>query len=154
MGLRIRHLFVRRSAFISATPERVWQEFETSDRIAAWLDQGHVLESLQAGLGGQVEMSVEIDGSRRAFGGPIVVYEPAREMSIAMRWYEPWGPAYATAVPSYWTFLLTPLYTGTLVEIFHHGFELTGDDAGDNLEGYEEGWDVKHLKALRAIVEA
>ena len=154
MGLEIGHLAVRRSAFIRATPERVWQEFETSERVAAWLNQGHTLDAFHPGLGGQVDMSVEIDGDRRAFGGPILVYERTREMSLSTRWYEPWGPAYATGVPSYWTFRLTPLYSGTLVEIFHHGFELTGDDAGDNLEGYEEGWDVKHLKALRAIVEA
>jgi hypothetical protein len=40
-----------------------------------------------------------------------------------------------------------------MVKIFYHGFERLGADAADSLEGYEEGWDVKHLKALRAIVE-
>ena len=38
-------------------------------------------------------------------------------------------------------------------EIFHHGFERLGADAADNLEGYEEGWDIRHLKTLRSIVE-
>ena len=28
-----------------------------------------------------------------------------------------------------------------------------GAEAADNLQGYEQGWDVKHLVALRAIVE-
>jgi hypothetical protein len=56
-------------------------------------------------------------------------------------------------VPTLWTIRLTPIYDATLVEIFHHGFERLGVDAADNLEGYESGWDVKHLKALRAIVE-
>jgi hypothetical protein len=55
--------------------------------------------------------------------------------------------------PTIRTFRLTPLYAGTLVEIFHHGFELAGEAAADALEGYEEGWDSKHLRALRAIVE-
>ena len=40
-----------------------------------------------------------------------------------------------------------------MVELFHHGFERLGADAADNLEAYESGWDVKHLKALRASVE-
>ena len=56
-------------------------------------------------------------------------------------------------VPTFMTIRLTPLYDATLVEIFHHGFERLGIDAADNLQGYEEGWDIKHLKALRAIVE-
>ena len=33
------------------------------------------------------------------------------------------------------------------------GFELAGDAAADSLEGYEQGWDTKHLLALRGIVE-
>ncbi len=39
-----------------------------------------------------------------------------------------------------------------MVELFHHGFERLGAEAADNLQGYEEGWDIKHLKALRSIV--
>ena len=42
----------------------------------------------------------------------------------------------------------------TQVEIFHHGFERLGVEAADNLQGYEEGWDIKHLKALRGLIEA
>ena len=45
------------------------------------------------------------------------------------------------------------LNEATMVELFHHGFERLGAEAADNLQGYEEGWDVKHLKALRSIVE-
>ena len=56
-------------------------------------------------------------------------------------------------MPTLWTISLTPLYDGTQVELFHHGFERMGTEAGDLLEGFEEGWDVKHLKALREIVE-
>ena len=55
--------------------------------------------------------------------------------------------------PAIWTIRLTPLYEGTMVEIFHHGFERLGPEAADNLQGYEDGWDIKHLKTLRAIVE-
>ena len=84
----------------------------------------------------------------------LAVFDAPHEMSLELRWAEPWEAAYSKPIPSYWTFRLTRLYSGTLVEIFHHGFELTGPEAADNLAGYEEGWDVKHLKALRAIVEA
>jgi hypothetical protein len=63
------------------------------------------------------------------------------------------GAPLTGAAPTFMTIRLTGLYDATLVEIFHHGFERLGTEAADNLQGYEEGWDVKHLKALRAIVE-
>lgn len=154
MGLQIGLLAVRRSIFIQASPERVWREFETAERISAWLDRGHKLHSVEPREGGLVEMSVEIDGKRRYYGGTIIVYDARREMSFESVWKEPWEAAYSAAIPNYWTFRLTPVYGGTLVELFVHGYELTGANAADNLEGYEEGWDIKHLKALRGIVEA
>ena len=153
MGIEISLLNVRRSILIQATPERVWREFQSFDSIGAWFGRGHQLHTFEPRLNGHVEMSVEIDGKRRHFGGPIIVYAKALEMSIETTWKEPWEATYASATPNYWTFRLTPLYGGTLVELYHHGFELTGADAADNLEGYEEGWDVKHLKALRGIIE-
>lgn len=149
MGIAIGPLNVRRSMLIQAPPGRVWQEFESFERIAAWFGRGHELHRFEAKLGGEVEMSVEIGGERRHFGGPVVVFEREREVTLESNWREP----HAWPVPTFFTFRLTPLYDGTLVEIFHHGFERLGADAADNLEGYEEGWDVKHLTALRAIVE-
>ena len=62
MGLRISLLNVRRSILIQASPTRVWQEFESFERIAAWLGHGHQLHVFEPRLGGQVDMSVEIDG--------------------------------------------------------------------------------------------
>ena len=52
-----------------------------------------------------------------------------------------------------WTIRLIAVYDGTMVEILHHGFERLGLAGGAELEGYEDGWDNKHLKALRAVVE-
>ena len=149
MGLRIGTLNVRRSILIQAPPERVWQEFESFDRIAAWFGIGHELHRFENKLGGQVDLSVRIDGEQRHFGGSVVVYEHAREVSFESNW----RGAHAWPVPTFFTLRLTPLYDGTLVEIFHHGFERLGADAADDLQGYEDGWDVKHLKALRGIVE-
>lgn len=147
--MQIGPLNVRRSIFIQAAPVRVWQEFETSERISAWLGLGHTLHLVEPRPGGSVEMSVEIDGERRPFGGPILIFDPGREMTFEINWRAP----HNWPVPTLWTIRLTPLYDGTLVELFHHGFERLGPDAADTLEAYEEGWDVKHLKALRSIIE-
>ena len=149
MGIIISSLNVRRSILIQAPPERVWQEFESFDRFAAWFGQGHELHKFEPKLGAQVEMSVEIDGERRHYGGPVVVLEREREVTFESNW----GGPDAWPVPTFFTIRLTPLYEGTMVELFHHGFERLGADAADNLQGYEDGWDVKHLKTLRAIVE-
>jgi uncharacterized protein YndB with AHSA1/START domain len=148
---RIGLLNVRRSILIQATPARVWQEFESFERISAWLSRGHTIHVFEPQLGGTVDMSVEIDGKRQHYGGPILVWEPGHELTFESNWEK--GPR-TWPVPTLWTIRLTPLYDGTLVELFHHGFERLGAAAADNLQGYEEGWDVKHLKALRAIVEA
>ncbi len=149
MGMEIGLLNVRRSILIEASPERVWQEFGSFERIAAWLGRGHELHVFEPTLNGRVDMSVEIDGKRRHYGGQVLVYDPAREVSFESNWEAP----HAWPVPTLWTIRLTPLYDATLVEIFHHGFERLGADAADSLQGYEEGWDVRHLKALRSIVE-
>jgi len=150
MGIRIGMLHVRRSIYIDAAPARVWQEFESFERITAWLGLGHRLHAFEPRVGGAVDMSVEIDGVRRHFGGLVLIFDAGSELSFESNWQPPldWP------VPTLWTIRLTPLYDGTLAEIFHHGFERLGAAAADNLEGYEDGWDIKHLKALRAIVAA
>ncbi len=150
MGIQISTLSVRRSAFIQASPARVWQEFTTADRISAWLNRGHVLEDIEPVPGGIVTFNVEIEGAIRTFGGTVIdVTEPA-EMSFAINWHD---ADMAWSANTLWTFRLTPCYDGTLVELFHHGFERLGADAAEALIGYEWGWDVKHLAALKEIVE-
>ena len=148
MGLTIGPLHVRRSIFIAATPARVWEEFAT-ERIRSWLGKGHTLHTLDVRLGGKADLSVEINGKVRHFGGTVLVFEPEQELSFESNWQ----PPHAWPVPTHWTIRLTPMYGGTLVELFHHGFERLGAEAADNLQGYEQGWDVKHLVALRALVE-
>lgn len=150
MGMQIGVLQVRRSVFIKATPQRVWREFSTFEAISNWLDQGHSLHKFEPKVGGTVEMSVQIGGEDRYYGGRVIVYEVDREVSFESQWQ----PPYSWPVPTYWTIRLSPVYGSTLVELFHHGFERLGDQAADNLLGYEEGWDVRHLKTLRSIVES
>ena len=148
MGTRIGALHVRRSAFIAATPERVWDEFTSYERLAAWFGRGHQLEVYTAELGGVIQLSVDVDGAKLAFGGTIVVFDEARELTFSNNWESEGWP-----VPTFITLRLTPMYGGCQVELFHHGFERLGEDAAAELEGYEEGWHSKHLEALKAIVE-
>jgi uncharacterized protein YndB with AHSA1/START domain len=148
MGIEISTLHVRRSSFIQATAERVWEEFTSFDRLDAWFGQGHRLEAYEPELGGRVLLSVEIDGVKRAFGGRILVFATARELSFSNNWELDGWP-----VPTLVTFRLTPLYDACHVELFHHGFERLGSEAGSELQGYEAGWHSRHLEALKAIIE-
>lgn len=149
MGITISPLNVRRSILIRASVQRIWQEFESQSVVTEWFGKGHQLHQFEPKLGGQVDLSIEADGSRRHFGGPIIIWEPEREVTFESNWVEP----HAWPVPTFFTIRLGPLYDSTSVEIFHHGFERFGSGAAEALEAYEEGWDVKHLKALREIVE-
>jgi len=149
VGVTIGVLHVRRSIYIEAAPERVWEEFVSFEKISRWLNRGHDLHSLEPRVGAVADFSVEINGERRHFGGRVLVVDPMRELSLESNWSAP----HELPVPTIWTIRLTPVFEGTLVEIFHHGFERLGKDAADALEGYEGGWDIKHLKALRSIVE-
>ncbi len=149
MGIEIGPLHLRRSGFVDASPARVWQELETKERLAAWFGRGHTLLHFEPRVGSEVRLSVEIDGVTEHFGGRLLVLEPERELTYESNWEgeEAW------LVTTFHTIRLTPLYSGTLVEIFHHGFERLGADAGRQLEDYEAGWTNHHLVALREIVE-
>ncbi len=143
-------LSVRRSILIQATPERVWKEFDTFERMAAWWGTGHTLVAYEPRAGGHIEMEVEVDGEMRRFGGPISVFDPGREITFEDNWIPPreWR------VPVAITIRLTPSHGGTLVELFVHGFEAFGDEAAERHRGLEKGWSVRQLEGLRAIVEA
>jgi len=149
MGVQISALHVRRSSLIQATAERVWQQFTSFERFSAWFGRGHQLEVYEPQLAGQVLLSIEIDGAKRAFGGRILVFEPARELTFSDNWESEGWP-----VPMLITLRLTPLFDACLIELFHHGFEQLGRDAGAELQAYEAGWHSRHLEALKGIVEA
>lgn len=149
MGLSIGTLYVRRSIFIEKSPERVWDEFGSFERLKTWFGLGQQLHAFQPTLGSEVRLSIEIDGEPKFFGGKLLVYDEGKELSFENNWegLQTWP------VPTFITLRLTGLYEGSLVEIFHHGFERLGSAAAENLQGYEQGWDSHHLDALRAIVE-
>ena len=89
MASEIGPLHVRRSAFIPASPVRVWREFGTFERMAARFGRGHTLERYEPKLDATVVRSVEIGGERRRFGGPITVLEPAGELCFENNWHGP-----------------------------------------------------------------
>lgn len=142
-------LSVRRSIYISARPERVWREFETFERMAAWWGTGHTLVEYDPREGGHIEMQVEVEGEQRRFGGSILVFDPPRELTFEDNWI----PVRDWPVPVYITLRLTPDAAGTHVELLVHGFERFGAQAADRHLGLERGWSVRQLEALRVIVE-
>lgn len=150
MGVEIGTLAVRRSILIKATPERVWQEFESLERMKRWFGTGHRLLKYEPKVGGDVLLEVDIEGEARRFGGRIIVFEPNREVTFE----DDWIPNQGWAEPTFITLRLATAVGGTLVELFHHGFERVGGDVADEHIGYEGGWTLRQLDALRQLVEA
>src|SRR3990172_12277297 len=138
MGVEIGPLAVRRSIFIDAPPERVWQEFESFERMKAWFGTGHELVQYEPEVGGWVETYAGPASEEHAwplrFGGRIVVFDPPRELTFENDWFESGWDA-----PSLLTIRLTPALGGTLVELFHHGFERIGEQAAEMHRGFEGG---------------
>jgi uncharacterized protein YndB with AHSA1/START domain len=153
-------LRVRRSILIMATPEAVWRAFENMKRMGEWwgvisgtpeagTPKGQWLDEYDPREGGAIRMAVIMDGDRAAYGGAIRIFSPARELTFENDWIPNDGWAASTFV----TLRLTPSLGGTLVELFHHGFERTGGDVAATHAGYEQGWGMTQLAALKAVVE-
>jgi uncharacterized protein YndB with AHSA1/START domain len=147
-------LVIRRSIQIKASPERIWREFESFERFSAWWttdepDRREGVRKYEPRVGGRVEMPCEWDGGSCVFAGDIVRIEPARELTFELS-----VEGAGWDAPSYVTIRLTPNAYGTLVEILHYGFENIGPAAVQQFGDFEGGWDLRELRALRAIVEA
>lgn len=153
-------LRVRRSILIAATPERVWREFETQERMTRWwgavtgspeagTSQGQWLDVYEPREGGAIRMSVNWDGARVSYGGTIKRLARAQELTFENDWI----PNRGWKAPTYVTLRLTPALSSTLVELFHHGFERTGGDIATEHAGYEQGWGMTQLNALKALVD-
>jgi len=151
MPTTIGPLAVRRSAWINASPERIWQEFETFERMKAWFGTGHALTRYEPRVGGIVETDAtnhEHSDQPLVFSGRVLVFDPPRELTFEQDW-----AGHGWDAPPLITFRLTPHAGGTVVELFHHGFERNPRTAGEDLNGFEGGWDTHHLEGLRKIVE-
>jgi uncharacterized protein YndB with AHSA1/START domain len=153
-------LKVRRSIHINASPERVWQAFTSKSQMDQWWGltkgspeagqtKGQWLTAYEPHLGGRVEMAVMWAGTRARYGGVIKAFETAKELTFENDWI----PNRGWVAPTFITLRLTAALGGTLVELFHYGFEGTGGDAGTEHAGYETGWGMTQLNALRALIE-
>jgi uncharacterized protein YndB with AHSA1/START domain len=153
-------LRVRRSILIDAKPERIWNAFTTIEAMRDWwgkrvgdpeagTSKGQWLDVYEPREGGRIQMAVMWDGARVSYGGVIKVFAPGREFTFENDWI----PNRGWKAPTYMTVRLTPALSGTLVELFHHGFEHTGGDVATEHAGYEEGWGMTQLKALKALIE-
>jgi uncharacterized protein YndB with AHSA1/START domain len=153
-------LKVRRSVLINAAPQHVWEKFTAFKLMESWwgyctgdpqagTSKGHFLDKYEPRLGGRIEMAVNWDGERVAFGGEIKAFVAGRELTFENDWI----PNRRAKAPTCVTIRLTPALNGTLVELFHYGFERTGPDAADDHEGYEEGWGMTQLSALKRVCE-
>jgi uncharacterized protein YndB with AHSA1/START domain len=151
MGSEIGPFAVRRSIWIDATPARVWEEFETFERMADWYGTRHTLVQYEPAVGGRVETDAGAheNGERLRFAGAVRVFEPRRELTFEQQWLD-----HSWAAPALVTIRLTPVRGGTLVELFHHGFERLGGDPGEHLRGFENGWTMTQLEALRGRLAA
>ena len=145
MTTQIGPLSVRRSIWIDATPERVWEEFADLDHMRRWFGTGHTLVRYELSVGAEVE--IDAGGDDLHFIGRVVDVEPGREVSFEQDWI-----GHGWKAPPIITIRLTPHDGGTLVELFHHGFEAVGPDAAEDHRGFEGGWTMRQLEALRALL--
>lgn len=143
-------LTVRRCIHISATPERVWRELASLERMQAWFGTGHTLLQYEPREGGWVELEVDAYGETLRFGGRIITFDPPRELTFEDDWLPP-----RNGIPEkvLLTLRLTPDATGTIVELIQHGFERLGERGAEVHRGHEGGWTIRQLEALRALVE-
>ena len=144
MATPVGGLSVRRSIWIDAPRERVWEELESFDRMKCWYGTGHTLVSYEPRVGGLVETDAGTDaGEPLRFVGRVTAFDPPNELTFEQDWVGHGWPE-----PMLITIRLTALRGGTLVELFHHGFERLGDDAAENHRGFEGGWGMTQLEAL------
>ena len=153
-------LKVRRSIHIAAPPARVWEAFTSKARMDAWWGvirdkpvagqpNGQHLRVYEPKPGGRIEMEVDMGGEPGRYGGVIKTFDAGREFTFENDWI----PNQGWKAPTYMTIRLTPALGGTLVELFHHGFEQTGGDVATEHEGYEQGWGMLQLSTLKMVVE-
>jgi uncharacterized protein YndB with AHSA1/START domain len=153
-------LKIRRSIHIKAPPALVWNQFTSAERTDRWWGfrsgdpeagtaRGQWLEIYEPEAGGRIEMSVLMDGARVRYGGTIATFAPGAELTFTNDGL----PNRGWQAPTLITLRLTPALGGTLVELFHYGFERTGADAATDHAAYEQGWGMTQLMALRSICE-
>jgi len=126
-------LEVRRSIHVRATPVHVWEAFKSKARMDEWwgatkgipeagTSQGQRLAVYDPRVGGHVEMEVMLDRIPARYRGKIKTFESGRELTFENDWISNRG----WLLPTLITLRLTAVLGGTLVELFHYGFERRG----------------------------
>ena len=73
--------------WIHATPDRVWQEFESLERMRRWFGTGHALVEFSPEVGAEVETDAgEHAGEALRFVGRVVVFDPPHELTFEQDW--------------------------------------------------------------------
>ena len=159
MPTTIGRLAVRRSIEINAPPERIWREFESTERMRQWYTPagGVDMPCKQIAYEPRAGGIFETRGIHPAsegdvhfhFTGRVLVFDPPRELTMEMNAaHEEWPSG------TLLTFLLTPMDGGrTRVELFHHAFEGFGDQADDIYRAFEGGWTTLQLECIKNLVE-
>ena len=86
-------LVVRRSIHIKAAPAKVWEQFESFERMERWWGviigkpeagkaNGQRLVTYQPRTGGRIEMEVMFGGDPLLYGGEVITFEPGRELTF------------------------------------------------------------------------
>jgi uncharacterized protein YndB with AHSA1/START domain len=88
------------------------------------------------------------------FTGKVLTYDPPRELTAEMLAVHFDNEPAGWPAPTLISFFLTPVDGGrTRVEIVHHAFERLGEAAQQNYEGFEGGWNMVQVTALRNLIE-
>jgi uncharacterized protein YndB with AHSA1/START domain len=113
MGPHVGPLAVRRSIWIDAKPERVWEGFESFEAMKAWFGTGHTLVSYEPRVGAWVETDASaVQGEELRLAGAVTVFDPPHELTFEQDWV-----GHGWAAPMLITLRLTPVSDGTLVEL-------------------------------------
>ena len=142
-------LYVRRAALIEAQPDIVWNAFESEDRMRTWFGHGHTLDRYEPQLSGAVRLSVTLDDGGHRFGGVITDFEPGHRITFSDNWLD----HLAWPEQTFISFVLHERSRATLVELYHHGFEVLGDIASRECLAHEHDWDAKPLQHLKSLIE-
>ena len=153
---KIGQLAVRREIEINASPERIWQEFESEERFRLWYSTagGAVMPcydlTYEPRAGGVFSTRVRHGDNDMEFAGKVVAFDPPRELTVEMGPIAVSGHTHATLI----SFLLHPLADGrTRMEIVHHRFEVFGEAAEQVYQMFEGGWNMAVPTALKNLVE-
>lgn len=135
-------LTIRKSAVVSAPPERAFEIF-TAELASWWPLQTHsvggmndktVTAVLEGRVGGRFYERMA-DGTE-ADWAEVTGWEPPRRLALAWRVNPDW-PA-----PTEIEVLFTPEGDGTRVDLEHRGWERIGDLAEEAHENYTGGWET------------